>query len=207
VCSEQTSGKRLDEAKVKRLTGGDILTGRFMRGDFFDFRPSHLTWVLSNHLPEVKEGGPSFWRRLRRIPFLHVVPEDKRDPEKHTKLPDAEGSAILGWAVLGAKEVLQNGLTEPESVRAATDDYQTSEDSLALFIRESCARGVLLQCHIPQFRTTYEKHCAELGVEPLSGKAITQRLVAEYSVRSAKSNGRRVYKGITLIAEASEDDQ
>ena len=100
MCSEQTSGKRFDEAKVKRLTGGDVLTGRFMRGDFFDFTPSHLTWVLSNHLPEVKEGGPSFWRRLRRIPFLHVVPEDKRDPEKHTKLLNAEGPAILGWSVL-----------------------------------------------------------------------------------------------------------
>ena len=40
VCSEQTGGRRFDEAKVKRLTGGDLLTGRFMRGDFFlDFRP------------------------------------------------------------------------------------------------------------------------------------------------------------------------
>ena len=72
----KAAGQTFDEAKVKRLTGGDVLTGRFMRGDFFDFTPSHLTWVLSNHLPEVKEGGPSFWRRLRRIPFMHVVPED-----------------------------------------------------------------------------------------------------------------------------------
>jgi putative DNA primase/helicase len=207
VCSEQSSGKRFDEAKVKRLTGGDVLTGRFMRGDFFDFTPSHLTWVLSNHLPEVKEGGPSFWRRLRRIPFLHVVPEDRRDSEKHAKLLDAEGPAILGWAVLGARDVLQNGLTEPESVKAATEDYQTSVDSLALFVQESCRRGVLLQCHTPDFRTAYEKHCAELGVEPLNGKALTQRLTAEYSVRSAKSNQRRVYKGIALIDEASEDDQ
>jgi P4 family phage/plasmid primase-like protien len=78
VCAEQTSGKRFDESKVKRLTGGDMLTGRFMRGDFFDFPPSHLVWVLSNHLPAVREGGPSFWRRVRRIPFRHVVPEDHR---------------------------------------------------------------------------------------------------------------------------------
>jgi P4 family phage/plasmid primase-like protien len=60
VCSEQTSGKRFDESKVKRLTGGDVLTGRFMRGDFFDFLPSHLVWVLSNHLPAVREGARPF---------------------------------------------------------------------------------------------------------------------------------------------------
>jgi putative DNA primase/helicase len=42
-----------------------MLTGRSMHGDFFDFTPSHLVWVLSNHLPEVREDGPSFWRRVR----------------------------------------------------------------------------------------------------------------------------------------------
>jgi putative DNA primase/helicase len=159
-----------------------------------------------NHLPEVKEGGPSFWRRLRRIPFLHVVPEDKRDPEKHTKLVNAEGPAILGWAVLGAKDVLQNGLTEPESVKQATEDYQTNEDSLASFISESCARSPLNQCHTTRFRERYEKHCAEDGAEPLSGKALTQRLTSEYGVKLGKSGAKRMYKGITLIAEASEDD-
>jgi putative DNA primase/helicase len=207
VCSEQTSGKRFDEAKVKRLTGGDVLTGRFMRGDFFDFTPSHLTWVLSNHLPEVKEGGPSFWRRLRRIPFLHVVPEDKRDSEKHTKLLDAEGPAILGWAIKGAKAVLQNGLTEPESVKAATQDYQTSEDSLALFIQESCDLKLAWNCRTTEFRDHYEKHCAELGVEPLNGKALTQRLTSEYGVKAGKSNGCRIYKGITLLDEDDGEDR
>jgi putative DNA primase/helicase len=53
VCSEQTSGRKFDEAKVKLYTGGDKLTGRFMNGDFFDFDPSHLLLVLSNYLPEV----------------------------------------------------------------------------------------------------------------------------------------------------------
>jgi P4 family phage/plasmid primase-like protien len=95
VCSEQTSGKRFDESKVKRLTGGDVLTGRFMRGDFFDFPPSHLTWVLSNHLPAVREGGPSFWRRVRKIPFLHVVPEDQRIPDMHEQL--LAGKAQPSW--------------------------------------------------------------------------------------------------------------
>ena len=68
ICSEQTSGRKFDEAKVKKLTGGDVLTDRFMRGDFFDFHPPHLILVLSNHLPAVGEGGPAFWRRVCEIP-------------------------------------------------------------------------------------------------------------------------------------------
>jgi putative DNA primase/helicase len=60
VCSEQTSGNRFDESKIKELTGRDVLSGRYMRQDFFDFWPSHLLLVLSNFLPEVCEGGPAF---------------------------------------------------------------------------------------------------------------------------------------------------
>jgi putative DNA primase/helicase len=141
VCAEQTSGKRFDESKVKRLTGGDQLTGRFMRGDFFDFPPSHLVSVLSNHLPAVREGGPSFWRRVRRIPFRHVVPEDQRVPDLHDQLLAEEGPAILGWAVRGAVEVLANGLRDPESVITATREYEISEDTLASFVADECMLG------------------------------------------------------------------
>jgi putative DNA primase/helicase len=59
------------------MTGGDILAGRFMRQDNFNFYPSHLILVLSNFLPAVREGGPAFWRRVRLIPFPHVVPEEQ----------------------------------------------------------------------------------------------------------------------------------
>jgi P4 family phage/plasmid primase-like protien len=128
VCSEQTSGKSFDEAKIKKFTGGDRLSGRFMRGDFFDFRPSHLIIVLSNHLPAVKEGGPSFWRRVRLIPFNHAVPEDQQVKNLDQILLKAEGPAILGWAAKGAIEVLVNGLQDPGKVIKATHNYEVSED-------------------------------------------------------------------------------
>jgi P4 family phage/plasmid primase-like protien len=206
VCSEQTSGKRFDESKVKRLTGGDVLTGRFMRGDFFDFVPSHLTWVLSNHLPAVREGGPSFWRRVRKIPFLHVVPEGQRIPDLHDQLLAEEGPAILGWMVRGAVEVIVNGLNDPESVVQATLEYEISEDSLASFIRDECLLGQHFWVETGQFRERYFKHCDEMGLDPkdrLSAKALTMRLVSEFGITEGKLSrpSRRTYKGITLQAE------
>ena len=211
VCSEQTSGKRFEESKVKRLTGGDILTGRFMRGDFFDFEPSHLTWVMSNHLPEVKEGGPSFWRRVRLIPFLHVVPEEERVPDLHEKLLEREGAAILGWAVKGAVEVINRGLGTPEAVVAATREYEISEDSLASFVRDECLRGPNYWSVTSAFHHRYEKHCAETGIDPLSARAVTMRLVSEYAVQRDRLSrpSRRIYRNIALQAtdeEAMTDD-
>jgi putative DNA primase/helicase len=205
VCSEQTSGKRFDESKVKRLTGGDLLTGRFMRGDFFDFTPSHLVWVLSNHLPAVKEGGPSFWRRVRLIPFRHVVPEDRWVLDLHEQLLKDEGPAILGWAVRGAVEMLARGLRDPAAVLKATEDYRISEDTLASFVRDECLLAPAHWCAVPDLRGRYEKHCQEMGAEPLSGRGLTMRLVAEYPVTQGRLSrpSRRTYQGITL--QGSDD--
>jgi putative DNA primase/helicase len=205
VCSEQTSGKRFDEQKVKRLTGGDILTGRFMRGNFFDFLPSHLVWVLSNHLPAVKEGGPSFWRRVRKIPFLHVVPEDQRIPDLHEQLLAKEGPAILGSFVRGAVDAIANGLNDPEVVVQATREYEISEDSLASHVAEECQLGPYYWCTVSDFRHRYGRHCEEMGADPLTAKALTMRLTSEYPVTSGKAGkGLRVYRGIKLVDQAED---
>jgi putative DNA primase/helicase len=203
VCAEQTSGKKFDEAKVKRLTGGDILTGRFMRGDFFDFTPSHLVWVLSNHLPEVREGGPAFWRRVQLIPFEHAVPEEQRVPDLHKQLLEEEGPAILGWAVRGAVEVLADGLKAPQRVQNATREYEISEDTLASFIRDECILRRGLWCKTGDLRARYEKHSQEMGAEPLNMKSLTMRLTSEYPVVSKKHTRLkfRVYVGIALQAD------
>jgi putative DNA primase/helicase len=203
VCSEQTSGRRFDEAKVKRLTGGDMLTGRFMRGDFFDFAPSHLTVVASNHLPQVREGGPSFWRRVRLIPFTHVVPESRRDPDLAARILTAEGPAVLGWAVRGAMAVLAGGLADPPRVRAATEDYRISEDTLASFVRDACMIGDGYWCEVGVLRERYLRHCTEMDAEPLSAKALTMRLVAELGVQQGRLSrpSRRIYRGIGLLTD------
>lgn len=201
ICSEQSSGRRFDEAKVKRLTGGDMLTGRFMRGDFFDFTPSHLVVIASNHLPQVREGGPSFWRRVRLIPFTQVVPEHRRDPDLHARILHEEGPAVLGWAIHGAIQVLATGLNDPDQVRAATEDYRISEDTLASFLRDHCLLGAAHWTEVGAVRAAYERHCHDMGAEPLSAKALTLRLVAEHGIEQARLSrpSRRIYRHIALL--------
>jgi putative DNA primase/helicase len=207
VCSEQTSGKRFDEPKVKRLTGGDRLTGRFMRGDFFEFDASHLVWVLSNHLPAVREGGRSFWRRVRLIPFRHVVPDDQQVKDLHEQLLAAEGPAILSWAVRGAVDVLANGLQDPAAVLQATREYEISEDSLASFVQDECLLGPTWWCKVADLRARYERHCREMGAEPLSAKGLGMRLTSEYPVTSGRHSQLkvRIYRGIQPLPDEQTD--
>ncbi|QFG08917.1 DNA primase [Mycobacterium phage MalagasyRose] len=142
VCSEVNADSKFDEAKVKVLTGGDVLSARFMRQDFFDFIPTHTLFLMGNHQPEVTAGGTSFFRRLRQIPFLHTVPPEERIEGLAQQLVREEGAAILAWVVDGARDVLAAGMREPESVLAATADYQDDTRSgVARFIDECCTVG------------------------------------------------------------------
>jgi putative DNA primase/helicase len=203
VCSEQTSGRKFDEAKVKLYTGGDKLTGRFMNGDFFDFDPSHLLLVLSNYLPEVKEGGESFWRRTRVIEFEHEVPLHKRVDELDRKILEADGSGIHGWMVNGAVEVLKNGLRCPQKVLDATKDYRDSEDALTTFVEQQCLLNPHYFTVSGRLFQAWQRFCKDNGVqEPLNKTTFTLKLMREHKVTKGqkKINGKnqRVYYGIEL---------
>jgi putative DNA primase/helicase len=57
------------EAKIKNLTGGDKLTARFVRGDFFDFDPTHKLLISGNHKPFLRNVDEAIRRRFLLVPF------------------------------------------------------------------------------------------------------------------------------------------
>lgn len=208
VTSELEDGQRFAEAKVKLLTGRDPISARFMRADFFTFRPTHSLWLLANHQPAVRAGGPALWRRLRLIPFLHVVPKEQRDTQLEDKLVDNEGPAILAWAIQGAADYFRDGIAEPESVRAATDAYAKDQDSIARFVEEMCETGNPTMQHmgirVSKLRAAYESWCRAEGEQPASAKAFGTALQRRFGVITQRSSTARYYRGIRL-RDASSD--
>jgi putative DNA primase/helicase len=138
VAHETQKGRRWDEAKVKNLTGGDKLTGRFMRGDFFDFKSTHKLMIAGNHKPALKNVDEAIRRRFVLVPFTVCIPEAERDPLLAEKLK-AEWPAILRWMVDGCLEWRRGGLKIPAAVREATDDYLADQDTLAQWADECLA--------------------------------------------------------------------
>ena len=57
VAQETQKGRRWDETKIKALTGGDKITARFMRQDFFDFVPTFKLFICGNHKPRLDQRG------------------------------------------------------------------------------------------------------------------------------------------------------
>lgn len=208
-CSEVNEHDRFDEAKTKLLTGGDKLTARFMRQDNFEFTPTHHLWLAGNFLPSVESGGEGFWRRLRIIPFINTVPPEERIPDLQGTLQRKHGPAILAWLIEGARMYFLDGLQEPDRVKAATTEYEESQDTVARFIEDSVdlyPGNANYTAEVAKVRQEYETWCRAEGEEPVSGRSFANQL-AHHGIlvgRNAprvRSGKGRVYGGLRLKSD------
>lgn len=140
VVSETDEGRRLAEATMKRLTGGDTIRARRMRQDFIEFEPSHTAVLVTNHLPAVSGDDPAVWRRIRVVPYDVVIAEGDRDPQLGERLQQA-AEEVLSWCLAGWSEYRRVGLAEPPAVLAATGEYQADSDAVGRFIADACVTG------------------------------------------------------------------
>src|SRR5690606_6336511 len=69
TATETEEGRRWAEAKIKQLTGGDPITARFMRRDFFTFTPTFKLLIAGNHKPRLHTVDDAMRRRLHLVPF------------------------------------------------------------------------------------------------------------------------------------------
>jgi putative DNA primase/helicase len=137
---ETEQGKRWAESKLKNLTGGDKISARFMRQDFFEFYPQFKLFVAGNHKPAIRNIDEAMKRRLHLIPFTITVPPERRDKNLQQKLL-AERDGILAWAVQGCLDWQRLGrLDPPQRVVEATEEYFEAEDALGRWLDERCVR-------------------------------------------------------------------
>ena len=139
VAQETQKGRSWDEAKIKNLTGGDRLSARFMRGDFFDFAPTHKLLIAGNTKPSLHNVDEGIRRRFLLVPFTVQIPPAERDLKLTEKLK-AEWPAILRWMVDGCLEWQRVGLMVPTIVQQATDNYLADQDTISQWIEDCLDR-------------------------------------------------------------------
>ena len=139
TATETEEGRRWAESRIKQLTGGDTVSARFMRQDFFEYRPTFKLFIAGNHKPSLRSVDEAIRRRFHLIPFAVTIPPEERDGELTEKL-QAEWPGILAWMIAGALEWQAGGLRPPQAVRDATDDYLAAEDAMGAWIDDKCDR-------------------------------------------------------------------
>jgi putative DNA primase/helicase len=131
--SENSSDSHLDEELIKRLTGKDLVSARFLHKEFFEFRPKFKLWWAFNHPPVITDMTNSIWRRMNILPFTERIPDEEMDKQLADKIIKNELPGVFNWAVEGLKEYQKIGLNKPETVTKATKEYKNDQDILLDF--------------------------------------------------------------------------
>ena len=202
ICMETAEGRRLDAPTAKQLTGGDKITARYMRKDFFTFEPSHTILMITNHKPVVSGTDEALWRRLAVVPFSQVFTGDKA-VKGLTELLSAEPDAVLSWMIQGWIEYQAKGLGIPKAVRIATDTYKADSDAVGRYLGECVYRtsGGSVQSSSVMSSVLFadwQKWCAVNVEDCCSQKAFSEELTRR-GYQKVTSAGRHHWEGVMLL--------
>lgn len=205
VASESGKYSTLNEAKIKRLTGGDSIFCAFKGKTHFNYTPSFKIWLTSNHPPKADVNDDAIWKsRLKLVEFPNsfLGAEDKGLKDKLMNDP-AHKEALLFWAVQGAVKWFNspNGLQAPPEVVAAT---QTARDQLD-YIRQwldECTEDDEARTTNAELYASYEGWCDENGVSAKKKRAFTRDMSNKgYQPKRWKQNKKTVrgFAGLIVV--------
>ena len=172
---EAEYGGRLAEAVIKRLTGNDVISARFLYGEFFDFLPTFKIFMATNHKPTIGGMDNAIWRRIRLVPFEVSFPEEKQDRKLSEKLNN-ELPGILSWIVEGTLKWRKEGLGNSPAVLEATNEYRFEMSAIESFLEEECIREENTMVKSLDLYNAYKKWCEENNERILSSRSFGMRL-------------------------------
>jgi putative DNA primase/helicase len=206
IATETEAGKRWAESKIKMMTGGERISARFMRQDFFTFLPQFKLLISGNHKPGLRGVDEAIRRRLHLIPFNVTIPADRRDTQLSEKLK-TEWPGILQWAVDGCLEWQLIGLAPPAAVRDATEAYLESEDSVSQWLDECCARDASYAEESSALFANWKNWAETRGEFIGSQKRLAQALETLGFVAFLHHTTRRaMFRGLALRAEGLSEN-
>jgi putative DNA primase/helicase len=199
TAQETEQGRHWAESKVKMMTGGDPITARFMRQNFFTYQPQFKLWITGNDKPGLRSVGEDTRRRFNLIPFSETIPREERDGDLQDKLVE-EWPAILRWLIDGCLEWQANGLNPPQAVSAATDTYFEEEDAFGGWVGECCETNRAC-CERSGACLKSYNDWAERSNEPKLSSKEFRRVMEARGFAYGRKNSARLYLGLRLLGQ------
>ncbi len=197
---ETEQGRSWNESKVKAITGGDKVSARFMRQDFFEYFPQFKLIIAGNHKPSIRNVDEAMKRRLHLIPFTVTIPAAKRDGKLTEKLL-MERDAIMAWAVEGCMRWQATGLNPPASVVAATDEYFDEEDAIGEFIAAEAQVCAPAKVSVADVFARWQEWSSKRGEYVGTSRWLAQQLANRGFARTRIHGGVKALSGLSLKAK------
>ena len=146
--TETTGAEEMDEARIKRLSGGDRQRARGLYQSSSEFDPLFLLWNATNSMLRLSSEDTALWNRFGPIEFpglwteSGLAPEgtkcNRADPGLKKKLL-AEAAGILAWVIRNLELLYTEGLAEPKAVTDKRKELRGQQDTVGQFLADAMA--------------------------------------------------------------------
>jgi putative DNA primase/helicase len=145
--SETEANQKIATAKLKDLTGNNILSARGIADKLItEWDLTHLLFLLTNELPRMKSDDDAFWSRIHAVHWPIRFVDNPKEPDERKRDPrmagtlEEDASGVLASLVQGCMDYLAHGLQPPEKVTAYTKEQRDSFDDIGMFLQDACTR-------------------------------------------------------------------
>jgi putative DNA primase/helicase len=204
TASETEEGRHWAEVRIKQLTGGDSISARFMRQDYFTYQPTCKLLIIGNHAPNLHAVDEAMRRRINIVPFVHT-PKNP-DKELFEKLRE-EWPAILRWMLDGCLDWQANELTPAPAIAAATRDYFENQDLFGQWLEDKCDAepgNEFKTATSAQLFKSWSEFMQAAGEDPGSRKGFAGMLERR-GFQKDRTGKARLWNGLRLKAEGYDD--
>lgn len=131
---EPETGEKINTSNMKKLTGGDTMSGRMLHSnEMIHFKPQFKLILVCNDIPEMTYNDDAVWNRARVVDFPVTFVDNPTGPfERKIDRTFKEGIRNVNWAsnfmvllIEWHRTIyLPMGLKAPPSVLRATKQYE-----------------------------------------------------------------------------------
>jgi len=186
-------------AVFKAITGGDTIQGEHKYGAAFDFTPWALPFYSANKAFGAADSSEGWVARWVVIPFpTSFLGRENRGLDARLQTED-ELAGVLRRAAQALPVLMARGrLPEPDSVRAAKQQFVAASDAVRAWLDDDCTLDTEAWTERRRLYTAYRAAAEDTGAKLLSAREFYSRIEQVAGVWALKRNGQRGFAGIDL---------
>lgn len=196
---ETDDGGKLNESRIKILTGSDKISAQFKFGNEFEFYPKFKIWMSTNNLPNVRGNDYGIWRRIFLFTFRNTFADEQKDKSLPDKLK-LDSDKILGWCIKGYLRYQElNGLIKPKQIISDIEAFKKKNDLVSQFIDKRCVIDPRSHIECTQMYEEYKVWANNNSEFVKKESQFSAELIAKDGITMHKNNiGVPCYYGIRL---------
>lgn len=199
--SESNEYGKLDEEKIKQLTGGEEISARALYQSAITYKPQFTLWLSCNDLPMVTDKSLFASERIKVIEFNRHFKPEEQDTHLKDELTSQEAmSGIFMWLVRGYIKYKENGLVMTEELRSVVSKYERDNDLVLQFLEIRCVRDENANIKTKDLYNCFKLWAKSEGAFILSARKFNAEMERhpEWFDRKSTSSGFAIYWGLKL---------